>query len=648
MANEATATDQTVRKLVEAVSTNYSEQQSFNSDISLALSHASKQGGRGVGKPDFFFMSGNYPVIIEDKPAYDHAVYKENDEVVLKFPYIKTYAENGAIWYAKHIVEKSIYRECFAIGATGDAQYLQLQPYYVHLEKGNKIASVKKLSPIVDLSGFTTEGINEYYRVEVRGEKTLEQQHIDDLQSVAAQLHEDLRNYASLEGENKATVISALLLALSGVPNLLTNLSGATGEDNRDGDKVFAAIKVELKSDHVRPKSPSTDWTSKIQILLNKFSFIKTNVMLNRVNQTLGMTPLKYFATTLEQKVLLHFKRNTDYDVLGSFYGEFVKYGGSDGNSLGIVLTPQHITSLMAELINIQPEDYVLDPACGSAGFLISAMHRMLNLVGSDLAQQTEIRQNHLFGVELQEKLFTVATTNMILRGDGKSNLLLGDMFSFSGADFKDKKINKVLFNPPYSQAKNKETQHLSELNFIFHALEMCNKGGRLAVIVPQSTMIGKTKHDQNIKLRLLQKNTLDAVITLNPDTFYGIGVNPVIAVFTAGIPHNAERLVTFVDFRDDGYRVHKHIGLVPDGSAKAKRNKLIQLLNGNLVSFSNDFALKTTITPGDEWLHSFYYFNDKIPIDTDFDKTIQDYLAFKFDMTVHGKGYLFDDNETE
>lgn len=477
----------------------------------------------------------------------------------------------------------------------------------------------------------------------MQGGKTVEQQHIDDLQVAVAKLHEDLRNYASLEGENKATVISALLLALSGDPTLLTNLTGSTGEDNRDGDKVFTAIGVELKSDHVRPKSPNSDWNNKISILLNKFSFIKTNVMLNRVNPTLGMTPLKYFATTLEERVLLHFKRNTDYDVLGNFYGEFVKYGGSDGNSLGIVLTPQHITSLMAELIDVQPDDYVLDPACGSASFLISSMHRMLNAVGDNLEKQTEIRQNHLYGVELQEKLFTVATTNMILRGDGKSNLLHGDMFSFSGEYFKTKKINKVLFNPPYSQAKNKQTQQLSELNFIYHALSMCNKNGKLAVIVPQSTMIGKTKYDQNIKIRLLKENTLDAVITLNPDTFYGIGVNPVIAIFTAGVPHNAEHLVTFVDFRDDGYSVHKHIGLVPDGSAKAKRNKLIQLLKGNLISFSNDFALKTTITADDEWLHSFYYFNETIPTDEDFNKTIQDYLAFKFDMTVHGRGDLFD-----
>lgn len=649
MANEATATDQTVRNLISSVTLNYSEQESFNPKIQLALAHASKQGKNGIGKPDFFFMAqgsnASYPVVIEDKPAYDKALYAENDQIVLKYPYTKSYADNGAVWYAKHIVEKSIYHECFAIGATGDAQYLQLQPYFVYLDDNTKTASIKKLNPLIDFSDFSNKEIDEYYRTEVLGEKTVEQQHIEDLQSVSEKLHEDLRNYASLEGENKATVVSALLLALSGDSNLISTMTGSTGEYNHDGDKVFNAINIELRSDHVRPQNPNAEWNNKIRILLNKFSFIKTNVMLNTLNSTLGMTPLKYFATTLKEEVLAHFKQNTDFDVLGNFYGEFVKYGGSDGNSLGIVLTPQHITSLMAELLDIQPEDYVLDPACGSAGFLISAMHRMLKLAGENPTLQTDIRQNHLYGIELQEKLFTVATTNMILRGDGKSNLRLGDMFSFSGSESQDKKINKILFNPPYSQAKNRETQHLSELNFIRHALSMCVKNGKLAVIVPQSTMIGKTKYDKEIKHELLTKHTLDAVVTLNPNTFHGVGVNPVIAIFTAGVPQADNHLVTFVDFRDDGYKVNKHIGLVPDGSEKAKRNKLVQLLRGNLLSFSNDFALKTTITDEDEWLHSFYYFNDEIPTDADFEKTIQDYLAFKFDMTVHGRGDLFNDD---
>ena len=101
MANEATATDKTVRNLISSVTLNYSEQESFNPKIQLALAHASKQGKNGVGKPDFFFMTqgsnASYPVVIEDKPAYDKALYAENDQIVLKYPYTKSYADNGAV-----------------------------------------------------------------------------------------------------------------------------------------------------------------------------------------------------------------------------------------------------------------------------------------------------------------------------------------------------------------------------------------------------------------------------------------------------------------------------------------------------------------------------------------------------------------------
>lgn len=111
MANEATATDQTVRRLIESITTNFSEQEANNANIKLALAHASKQGKNGVGKPDFFFMTGDYPVVVEDKPAYDRSVYEKDGKVVLEYPYTKTYADNGAVWYAKHIVEKSVYHD---------------------------------------------------------------------------------------------------------------------------------------------------------------------------------------------------------------------------------------------------------------------------------------------------------------------------------------------------------------------------------------------------------------------------------------------------------------------------------------------------------------------------------------------------------
>ncbi|WP_300558438.1 N-6 DNA methylase [Companilactobacillus sp.] len=151
-----------------------------------------------------------------------------------------------------------------------------------------------------------------------------------------------------------------------------------------------------------------------------------------------------------------------------------------------------------------------------------------------------------------------------------------------------------------------------------------------------------KQKLKNCIKKNILKNNTLEAVITLNTNTFHGVGVNPVIAIFTPNKPHNPNKRVSFVDFRDDGYIVRKHVGLVGDGTQNAKRKHLINVLNGD-EDDSNKFIVKSVIKPDEEWLHSFYYFNDEIPTDADFEKTVQDYLAFKFDMTVHGRGDLFD-----
>lgn len=529
-----------------------------------------------------------------------------------------------------------------AIGISGNRE---IQPIFVY-KKENEI-SIKKLNKLHNLSSFAPDKIDEWYRVNILGELTKEQKEIIELQDIASEIHEDLRNYGSLEGENKATVVSALLLALQDdTQDLSKSLKGRTEIESRDGDLILNAINRYLQ--RVRPISNAEHWNEKISILKNKFSFIKTNPYLNSENAYLGCTPLKYFLVKLKDKILDHFDKNTEFDILGHFYGEFVKYGGSDGNPLGIVLTPRHITSLMAELIDIRPNDKVLDPACGSGAFLISAMNRMLNNAVSE-EQKNSIKQNQLFGIELQEKLFTVATTNMILRGDGKSNLQLADMFTKSGKEMQDKGINKILFNPPYSQAKTKELSHLSELSFINHALDMLVEGGKLAVIVPQSTMVGKTKKDKELKKEILNKHTLEYVITLNKNTFYGIGVNPCIAVFTAQISHPERKHVRFFNFEDDGYVLKKHLGLTPDGTLpEEKRRYLLDNIKGDIYDMQNEFVVKSTITAEDEWLHSYFYFNDSIPEPEEFAKTVQDYLAFKFDQTVHGKGYLFEDNEDD
>ena len=136
-------------------------------------------------------------------------------------------------------------------------------------------------------------------------------------------------------------------------------------------------------------------------------------------------------------------------------------------------------------------------------------------------------------------------------------------------------------------------------------------------------------------------------VITLNKNTFYGVGTNPCIAVFTAGIPHRPEKECKFINFENDGFEVSKHIGLVETATAKDKKQHLLDVWFDRTEA-ETKFCVQTTIEADDEWLHSFYYFNDEIPSEEDFQKTIADYLTFEVNMITHGRGYLFGIEEKE
>lgn len=156
-----------------------------------------------------------------------------------------------------------------------------------------------------------------------------------------------------------------------------------------------------------------------------------------------------------------------------------------------------------------------------------------------------------------------------------------------------------------------------------------------------------KTKAEQAFKASIMKNHTLEGVITCNTDTFYGVGTNPVIAVFTAHEPHPEDKLCKFIDFRDDGYEVRAHVGLVEGDSAKDKRQHLLDVWNGR-VEAPSKFCVESTVQPDDEWLHSFYYFNDEIPSESDFEKAIGDYLSFEFSMVMQNREYLFTGGESD
>lgn len=652
MANER-STDQFVRDMLRDVGFPRPWEQSCSDApayIYKALEGASKGQGGGRGKPEFVIESGDFIIVIEDKARADELVaLTEDGSVDLTYPARAEFALNGAMHYAEIFADKTR-KKVFAIGVAGNELHNAIKVAFSAPNRAPKVLD----NQIDTFTSFAPEAIEEFYRVAVLGELPQEEKNVREIRKVAAELHEGMRNYASLENEHKATLVSAILLALKYRPELVDDLNGDQRNGYRDGEKVYRAAKEYLESDEA-----DLGPMQKIGIMLDRFKFLQRHVLLNKRNSDLGKTPLRHFAEVLDRDV---FKVVSDptysaFDVLGNFYGEFVKYGGSDGNSLGIVLTPHHITDLMAELIDVNCDDVVLDPTAGSASFLIAAMRKMFHdadrrYKGDEAAveqRKDEIKRFQLHGVELQEKLFAVGTTNMILRGDGKANFQRNSIFDVTREGFfladptrpgRLEGFTKVLMNPPYSQSKDKTTRHLSELSFLSQALGFLEVRGRLAAIVPQSAMVGKTREDKALKAQIMKQHTLDAVLTMNPDTFHGVGTHVVIALFTAGVPHPEHKKTAFIDFKDDGYKVRQHVGLVDDGRAEDRRKHLMSVLNDG-VPDDTHFIVRTEVTATDEWQHSYFYFNDQPPAEEDFLKTFADYVTWQVNMHTSGKGEL-------
>ena len=612
-------------------------------EVQKALKTASKRMTGKVGKPEFIAMSGNYLIIVEDKADTKYQanyMTDKNDTLLMDSPSVEAYAENGALHYAQHITYYTSFKKVFAFGCSGtEKEQLKIRPIFV-TDKSYKV-----MPAVRDFTDFKHENIDNYYRTKVLGNKSERAAELEEILNRAKQLHEDLRNYGSLSEQDKPVIVSGILLALRN-PNFsteqLTCGFGDTPEENRrDGEKIFDAIE-----EHIRAVDDTHKM--KIELVLHQFEFIKLRPQLSTRHPALGKSPLRYFAEYIHSKILSAICSNSPDDVLGRFYGEFLSYSGGDGKGLGIVLTPSHITELMVDLLDIKMTEKVFDPCCGTGGFLIAAMSKMFKQAENPAKMRREqeaakqnIRKNLLHGVEMNDRMFSVATTNMILRGDGKSNLVCEDFLKLPVEDLRSEDYRVGVMNPPYSQAKNKQTAHLSELMFIKHLLDGLGDDARCAVIVPQSTMVGKTKQDVAIKEQILKKHTLEGVITLNPQTFYKVGTNPVIAIFTAHIPHPERYHSKFINFKDDGYEIAPHIGLLDNGTHEQKRQQLLDCWLHHADAHSS-FMVKAKVEPTDEWLHSFYYFNDEIPSDDDFEKTMADYLTFEFKMIANGRGYLF------
>lgn len=630
MAKKEVKTDLWVYELLKEAGISLDPQGSSIKELDDALKTASKSGKGNIGFPEYCGVVQDFVIVIEDKASIAKHIQRNAEQLICQEKKSVTdFAVNGALHYGIHLAKNTSSNKVIAIGVSGDDKRHKISPLFI-----NERGEYKELEDVETFTLFNDKNIKEYYTKYILKEQTDEEKTTAEILKDAKALHEDLRNYGSIQDKDKPLIVSGILLALREIENQNFSLDLLNGDDVKtDGQKIYEAIASNLQRAQVQPEV-------KKDKLLSQFLVIKDTKAINEVNPTLGKTPLKHYAQFIYEHIYKNIKNiQSSEDYLGRFYGEFMSYSGGDGQTLGIVLTPRHIVELFCELIDLKPSDKVFDPCCGTAGFLIAAMHHMLEKTDKD-AEKRRIRKENLHGIELQPYMFTIATTNMILRGDGKSNLEQEDFLKQNPAQLQLKGCNIGMMNPPYSQG-SKSNPNLYEIAFTEHLLDSLTADGKAIVIVPQSSMTGKTKEEQAIKENILKKHTLEGVITLNKNTFYGVGTNPCIAIFTTGIAHDKDKSVKFINFENDGFEVQKHIGLVETVSAKDKKEHLLDVWHGRLPAESK-FCVETTIEADDEWLHSFYYFNDEIPTEADFEQVIADYLTFEVNMITHGRGYLF------
>lgn len=528
MAKKEIKTDFWVYGLLQEAGLNLTPQGCDIKEVDEALKTASKAQTGNVGYPEYCGIVKDFLLVIEDKATLEKHIVRNDKKLISQdVKSVKDYAVNGALFYGLHLAAHTSFHKVLAFGVSGNEKRHRITPIFIN-ERGD----YQELSDVETFISFNENNIDEFYLKEILKEETDVEKTTAEILKDAEKLHNDLRNYGNLTTEQKPLIVSGIMLALREIEYKTFSIDSLIGDNVKtDGQKIYEAIRSNLQRANVTPDT-------KRDKLLSQFAVIKDTPKINEKNDTLGKTPLRHYTEFLYNSIYKNIRyQNSAEDYLGRFYGEFMSYSGGDGQTLGIVLTPKHITELFCELIDLKVDDKVLDPCCGTAGFLIAAMHKMVKQA-EDETQRRHIKRDQLFGIELQPYMFTIATTNMILRGDGKSNLHNWDFLKHNPSQLQLKGCTVGMMNPPYSQG-SKSNPDLYEISFTEHLLESLVEGARAIVIVPQSSVTGKSKEEQNIKNNILKHHTLEGVITLNKNTFYGVGTNPCIAVFTAGIPHD-------------------------------------------------------------------------------------------------------------
>jgi len=584
-------------------SVKFEEQKSYNKRVTDLLQTASKSG-KGIGKPEFIisFPAGNidYLLVIECKAnVYDHQSRKLDNP--------KGYAVDGVLHYAKVL---SAEFDVVAIAVSGQTEQELLVSHFVW-KKGDVIFTENKEDQkLLSINNYIKLFNNEQFANNLRN--------VDIIQK-AIFLNEEYQAYSITE-TTRCTIVSAVLLSLLHEPFRISYKTYPAAENL--GKAMLSAIENVLADNNTFNQSAMIGEYGKI---LNEPLFKqKTIKHKKKKEQEQSVKVAKEMIDYLHQNVYpLMDMEQSGFDVLGRFYTEFIRYAGSE-QSQGLVLTPTHITDLFCDLANVSSNDIIYDPCCGTGGFLIAAMKRMFKLAGNNEKKRQNIKDKQLVGVELRPSMFTYACTNMMMRGDGKSNIYCADCFALANMISDNHKPTIAFLNPPY------DVGTAGQMLFIEHALNMVSpQNGTVVAIVQMSCGIKNEKELIAIKKRILNKHHLKAVLSMPDDLFYPVGVVTCIMVFEAG-KGNKDRETWFGYFKNDKFEKRKNQGRIDArGLYKEEKNRWL-----NAYHNSKEIAglsVKREVKGEDEWCAEAYMETDYSTLcDNNFIKKMRDYAAFR------------------
>lgn len=634
------------------------EQESLNPEIDKALEdYFTKNGGSGRNRPDTKLLLQDkrlnyYPVLIEYKGYKDRLVKLDaNGHVENKtqkneplFKNINSYAVNGAVHYANALLHFTRYTDIIAIGMTGyrdDMGHLQHEIGVFYVSKSN-FGVGQKVGEHTDLSFLADDNFDAF--IEKVRSLSMTQEEIDKIKEQRereitinlTKLNNDIYQNEKGLGENdRVYLVAASIIATLGVPGKVaplekSDLVSSSEQGNTDGDIIFRKIKAFLNEKNLPEK--------KRQFIERILENTLTTDNINKVEN--GESQLKRVFTKIIDDLGIYYKIGLTTDFTGKLFNEMYSWLGFSQDKLNdVVLTPAYVARLLVRLARVNKDSYVWDFATGSAGLLVAAMNEMLidakNNIHSpaELAiKEMKIKSEQMLGIEVLPSVYMLAVLNMILMGDGSSNIINEDSLkdfdgTYGGNNDSKFPADAFVLNPPYSASGN-------GMVFVEKALSMMERG-YAAIIIQGSAGTGKAI-DYNKKI--LKRNTLLASIKMPEDLFVGkSSVQTYIYVFRVNEAHKKDDIVKFINFSNDGYtrtnRKKANCNLRDTDHAKERYDEVVNLVRfgkGKLCYFTEKEYYEGTIDPesGKDW-------NQIAPIDTkptlqDFKKTVGDYLAWE------------------